>query len=167
MYAESKDELLAVTEKEFLKLSTLLDQVGSKAATRKREENTSLKDVIGHRAHWIKLFFGWYKDGRAGREVFFPAKGYKWNQLKEFNQNLRVEQSDLSWTDARKLLLSRHKKLLGFIKRHSNDELYGDSMKGAKNDWTVGRWVESVGPSHYRSAHKYARQCLRESKDRG
>ena len=161
MAAKNKDELLAVTEKELAKLFTLLDEIDTKTATKKRDEDTSLKDVIGHRAHWIALFLGWYKDGMAGKEVFFPAKGFKWNQLKEYNRQLRAKQASLNWDDAKKKLQSNHKKQLKFINSHSNKELYGGPMKGAKNDWTPGRWAEAAGPSHYRSASKYARQCLK------
>jgi len=157
--ATTKKELLAVTEKEFIKLSQLLDEISSKTATKKREENTSLKDVVAHRAHWIELFLGWYKDGQAGKEVFFPAKGYKWNQLKEYNKQLRMQQSGLNWNDAKKMLQSNHQKLIKFINSHSNKDLYGGPMKGAHNDWTPGRWAEAAGPSHYRSASKFARQC--------
>lgn len=163
MAAKSKDELLALTEKEFSKLSTLLDGMSIKAGTQKREENTSVKDVIGHRAHWIDLFLGWYKDGIAGKEVLFPAKGYKWNQLKEYNEHLRSQQSNLSWADARKKLQANHKKLIRFINAHSNGDLYGGPMKGADNDWTPGRWAEAAGPSHYRSASKYCRDCMKDS----
>lgn len=163
MAAKNKDELLAITEKEFSKLSVLLDEISAKTANMKREENTSVKDVVGHRAHWIELFLGWYKDGLADKEVFFPAKGYKWNQLKDYNKNLRTRQMSLSWTDARKALHSNHKKLINFINAHSNSDLYSGPMKGANNNWTPGRWAEAAGPSHCRSASKYVRQCMKES----
>lgn len=87
-----------------------------KTANKKRTKDTSLKDVNGHRAHWIELFLGWYKDGMTGKEVFFPAKGYKWNQLKEYNKNLRAQQANLDWTDVRNQLHTNHKKLVRFIK---------------------------------------------------
>jgi hypothetical protein len=161
MAATNKRELITATEKEFSKLVTLLDEIDEKIAIEKRDQNTSLKDVIGHRAHWIELFLGWYKDGVAGKEVFFPAKGYKWNQLKVYNQQLRSQQAGLSWNDAKKKLRSNHKKLLGFMNFHSNRKLYGAPMKGANNHWTPGRWAEAAGPSHYRSASKFARQCLK------
>jgi len=162
MAAQTKEQLLAVTEKEFAKLDTLLDELDAKMAVTKRQESTSIKDVVGHRAHWIMLFLGWYKDGMAGREVYFPAKGYKWNQLKDYNKQLRAEQSKLSWTDAKKQLRANHKKLVKFINKHKNSELYSAPMQGANNDWTPGRWAEAAGPSHYRSACKYIRQCLRD-----
>ena len=162
--ATSKQELLAVTVKEFARLNGLLDELGAAEANRKREDDTSIKDVVGHRAHWIKLFLGWYRDGRAGKTVYFPAKGYKWNQLKEYNRELRARQAKLSWTDVKRRLRTNHTKLLKFIEGHTDKELYGGPMQGANNDWTTGRWAEAAGPSHYRSAVKFIRKCLRESK---
>ena len=160
--AASKQELLDVTVKEFAKLDALIDELTAAEAKRKRDDDTSIKDVIGHRAHWIALFLGWYRDGQAGKEVYFPAKGYKWNQLKEYNRRLRSQQSKLSWTAAKKLLRGNHGKLLKFIDAHSDKALYGGPMKGAKNAWTPGRYAEAAGPSHYRSAVKFIRKCLRE-----
>ena len=161
--ATSKDELIAVTEKEFAKLSKLLD-LPEEFAVQKDDEDTSIKDVIGHRAHWIELFLGWYTDGMAGKEVHFPAKGYKWNELKRYNAVLRENQAGLTWEQAVSLLQKNHAKLSDFMNNHSNDELYAGPMQGANNDWTPGRWAEAAGPSHYRSAAKFVRARLRKNK---
>ena len=161
MPAQSKDELLAATRKEYRKLDTLVADVSDTEAVMKDMDNTSIKDVIGHRAHWIGLFLGWYADGMAEKEVFFPAPGYKWNQLKAYNAELRESQSGLSWIAVKLLLADNHARLLEFVNSHSNSELYGGPMKGANNDWTPGRWAEAAGPSHYRSAAKYVRQILK------
>lgn len=59
---------------------------------------------------------GWYGDGRAGKDVYFLAQGFKWNQLKEYNQNLRAEQDRLGWSDARDLLNASHRTLVAFMK---------------------------------------------------
>lgn len=161
MPAKNKRDLLLVTEREFAKLGTLLESVAASVATKKRQEDISIKDIVAHRGHWIQLFLGWYRDGMAGKEVFFPAKGFKWNQLKLYNAELRQRQAKLTWSAARKLLQRNHAKLLAFIEEHSDKELYGGPMKGARNDWTAGRWVEAAGASHYRSASKFVRQCLK------
>ena len=122
----------------------------------------SIKDIVGHRAHWIDLFLGWYADGQAGREVQFPAEGYKWNDLKRYNADLRVRQAGLSWSEARVMLADRHRALTSFIEGESDEKLYGGPMKGGNNKWPAGRWAEAAGPSHYRSAAKYVRARLRE-----
>jgi hypothetical protein len=162
--ATTKHDLIEVTDKEFAKLDKLIDTIDAEFALQLDEDDTSIKDVIGHRAHWIELFLGWYHDGMAGKEVYFPAKGYKWSELKRYNGELRKQQAKLSWADAVALLRTNHEKIRQFMAAHSDKELYGGPMKGANNDWTPGRWAEAAGPSHYRSAAKYLRARIRAAK---
>ncbi|MBY5933792.1 ClbS/DfsB family four-helix bundle protein [Tateyamaria omphalii] len=161
--AQNKADLAAITTKEFEKLNTLLDLIPADRAMEPVEDDTSIKDVIGHRAHWIDLFFGWYEDGQAGRAVFFPAEGYKWNDLKRYNADLRARQADLDWPGAVALLRNNHKRLRAFIETRSEAELYDGPLKGSNNKWRLGRWVEATGPSHYRSASKFIRKAVREN----
>lgn len=121
----------------------------------------SIKDVIGHRAHWIDLFLGWYHAGMNGDEVFFPAERYKWNDLKRYNVDLRQKQAHLDWAAARALLQSSYDTIIQFLSGQSDTDLYGGPMRGANNNWTPGRWAEAAGPSHYRSAAKFIRGVLR------
>ncbi len=133
--AACKADLLSVAAKEFAKLETLLDKVPNNVQTAPDSEadNATLKDIVGHRAHWIALFLGWYDDGQDGKDVAFPAPGYKWNDLKRFNADLRSEQADLSWADAREMLRRNHAKLVEFVEELSEDALYGGPMTGANN----------------------------------
>ncbi|WP_421701259.1 ClbS/DfsB family four-helix bundle protein [Aliiroseovarius sp.] len=161
--ATSKAEIIAITEKEWAKLTTLLDKVDEALATRPLDDGVTIKDTVAHRAHWTHLFLGWYADGQAGREVHFPAKGYKWNQLKPYNAMLRERHAGLSWAEARANLDTSHAALMDFYATHSDEDLYAGPMKGANNAWTPGRWSESAGASHYRSAAKWIRACLRSA----
>lgn len=157
MAATSKTELITVTNKEFDKLSKLIADVGEERALAKDGDDTSIKDIIAHRAEWIEMFLGWYHDGMAGKTVYFPAKGYKWNELKRYNAELRLKQANLSWEDAKQLFQAKAASLIDFMNSRSDEELYSGPMKGANNNWTPGRWAEAAGPSHYRSATKYVR----------
>lgn len=161
MAATTKDDLLAVAKTEFAKLDKLLVELDEQKALVKDQDDTSIKDIVGHRSHWIRLFFGWYHDGLDGKEVFFPAEGYKWNDLKRYNADLRAEQADLNWETARRDLRRAHDDLIEFIERSSDVDLYAGPMVGANNQWTPGRWAEAAGPSHYRSAAKYIRRRLK------
>lgn len=161
MPSTNRDELLAVAVKEFEKLTKLLDRVAAGAAMAKDDDDTSIKDVVAHRAHWIGLFLGWYHDGMAGQIVHFPAPGFKWSELKRYNAMLRAEQTGLGWTAACDDLRHAHGLLIDFIEQHGDVELYGGPMAGANNQWTPGRWAEAAGPSHYRSAAKYIRARLK------
>lgn len=158
--AQTKADLIAVSLKDFAKLEKLLDTVPENFRLIK-DEDTSLKDIVGHRAHWIDLFLGWHRDGLAGKTVHFPAEGYKWNDLKRYNADLRAMQSEMTWDDARLFLKDKHAELMAMLDAATENELYGGPMKGANNDWPAGRWAEAAGPSHYRSAAKYIRQRLR------
>lgn len=162
MAATSKAELIAVSDKEFDKLIKLVKSFQPDQAMEKQDEDTSVKDIIAHRAHWIDLFLGWYWDGQAGKAVYFPAEGYKWNDLKRYNADLRASQSDIDWSTAQILLQDGYEKLMRFIENRSEAELYGAPMKGAKNAWTPGRWAEAAGPSHFRSAAKYLRSVRKQ-----
>jgi hypothetical protein len=164
MAAKTKSELLNVTFKEFAKLEKIIDLFDADTAMEKRDGDTSVKDVVAHRAHWIDLFLGWYADGVAGKTVYFPAEGYKWNDLKRYNSDLRQRQSDLNWPKAVALLRANHSKLTDFIQSCADRELYSGPMKGANNAWTPGRWAEAAGPSHYRSASKYLRSSIKRDK---
>lgn len=160
MACTSKAELLELTEKEFAKLHRLIAPLTEDEA-RQSVEGTSIKDVIGHRAHWIRLYLRCYEDGMAGKKVYFPAEGYKWNDLKRYNSDLREKQAHLDWSDACALLRDRHAALRTFLLGKSDAELYSGPMLGANNKWTPGRWAEAAGPSHYRSATKFIRSILR------
>lgn len=158
--ATNRADLRAVTVNEYDKLAKLITPLSALQAAVVHDA-TTIKDVIGHRAHWTQLFLGWYAEGQAGKPVYFPAKGYKWNDLKRYNADLRLKQQDMSWDDVRTMLQETHDNLLNFIDTHSEPQLYGGPMKGANNKWTPGRWAEAAGASHYRSAAKYVRAALK------
>lgn len=164
MAALDKTALLDMTRLELNKLEQLLAGVDEATALGKDDQDTSIKDVVAHRAHWIELFLGWYADGLAGKAVAFPAPGYKWSELKRYNAELRTTQASMNWLTAQVLLRNNALKLVGFIEKQANDALYGGPMKGAHNDWTPGRWAEAAGPSHFRSAAKNIRARLKARK---
>ncbi len=161
MAAGSKAALLDLADKEFQKLTKLIGPIQDAEALAKDDDDTSIKDVVAHRAHWIDLYLGWYGDGQAGKTVYFPAEGYKWNDLKRYNLELRRSQRGMDWAASVEALREAHDKLRVFIQSLDDKQLYGGPMKGANNNWTPGRWAEAAGPSHYRSAAKYIRARLK------
>ncbi|PID37395.1 MAG: hypothetical protein CR993_00500 [Rhodobacterales bacterium] len=160
--ATNVTDLTAITEKEWGKLVKLLDSVPPELAGVKDADGWSITDLLNHRAHWIDLFFGWYEDGLAGKEVFFPAKGYKWNDLKKYNAEMLGRYAGRSFDEARAALEAGHKRLMDFYAASDDAALYSGPMQGANNKWTPGRWSEANGAAHYRSAAKYIRKRLRE-----
>jgi hypothetical protein len=99
----------------------------------------------------------------AGKTVYFPAKGYKWSDLKRYNADLRKRHAHLDWAAAVAAFQDAHDRLVQFLTEKLNSELYVNPMYGAYNNWTPGRWAEAAGPSHYRSAAKFIRLVLRSN----
>ncbi|PIE14805.1 MAG: hypothetical protein CSA68_09010 [Rhodobacterales bacterium] len=162
--ATTRADLLAVTEKEFTKLTKLLADLGEEAALCEYEDSTTIKDVIGHRAHWSDLFLGWYAQGQETGQADIPAKGYKWSQIKEYNDQLREQQRGLGWDEVREMLAASHARLIDFIENQTDSTLYAAPMTGGNGKWTTGRFAEAAGASAYRSAAKFVRAALRAQK---
>lgn len=163
MAATSKAELLGSLENEWAKLQALVRSVPAPLALTKDSDDTSIKDIIGHRAEWIALYLKWVQDGAAGHAVHMPAEGYKWNALKPLNAAIRAQQSDMNWADVQDLLATRKAALVALLETCDDAALYGGPMIGGNGKWTMGRYGESVGPSHFRSAAKYIRGRIRAS----
>lgn len=157
--ATTRDALLTVTDREWTKLSGLLDTVPEDLACAPRGDDPSIRDIVAHRAHWVTLFFQWLDEGEAAQ---MPDHGVKWNQLKAYNAGLRDRYAALSWEQARDWLAREQARLRAWIVATDEDALYSGPMPGGTG-WTRGRYAEAAGPSHCRSAAKYIRGVLKAS----
>jgi hypothetical protein len=73
--ATNRADLIAVTEKEYARLATLIGGIPADMALRKAEDDTSIKDIVAHRANWIGLFFGWVAARARGRSGSPAGRG--------------------------------------------------------------------------------------------
>jgi hypothetical protein len=155
--ATTQADLIATTEKEWAKLTALLDRVPEPLAASADADGITPTDILTHRAHWIGLFFQWLSEGEDAQ---MPDHGVKWNQLKPYNADLRARYAHMTWPQARAWLADQHARLLDWIGKSDDAQLYGAPMPGGTG-WTVGRYAEAAGPSHYRSAAKYIRARIK------
>lgn len=162
--ATTKHDLITICDRDFAKLTVLLDGLTTRDALAEDPEGWSIKDVVLHRAHWVHLTLGWAHAGRHGQHPEMPAPGYKWNDLKRYNAELKTRQAGISWPAARDALREAHLTLMREIDALDEGALYGGPMPGAKNHWPTGRYLEACGASHYRSAAKFIRKQQREAK---
>ena len=163
--ATNKTDLLAVFDKDLAKLRKTLDGVDeATAALSAPDDDTTIKGVIAHRTHWMGMFHGWYEDGAAGREVHVPAKGYKWNQLKQYNTPLYALGNSKPWEELSVDFEAACDRLRRFIAEQSEAALYTSGVPAWTGKWTLGRYAEASGPSHFRSANTYIRKVLRNAK---
>ena len=164
MAATTKGDLMAVCEKDYARLRTLIDGIPEEMATRRFDEGVTIKDTVGHRAHWIGLFFTWLDEIAEHGKADMPAKGYKWSELKPYNAKVRDAQAGMRWDEVREMLADRHARLMAHLNARSQDDLYGAPLPGGSGArWTEGRYAEASGASHYRSAAKVIRACLRQA----
>lgn len=162
--ATNAQDLLAVFDKELARLQKTLDGVDEAMASRHTADDAvTIKGVIAHRTHWIGLFFDWYADGVAGKTVETPAPGVKWNQLKAYNAPIYEAANGRRWSDLRAEFDAATARLRAFIAESDDALLYEPGLYDWMNTWTIGRWAEASGPSHFRSANSYIRKVLRES----
>ncbi len=159
--AQDKAALLEVTEREWSKLQALLDQVSEADAVQPDADGWSIRDVVVHRAHWIDLFLGWVDAVTSGAPLHMPAKGYKWNELKPYNEMVRADAHAIGWAAARENLNRRHAALMALVASLDDVALYGARMSD-QSKWTTGRYAEASGPSHYRSASRFVRAMMRQ-----
>ncbi|MEM9999498.1 MAG: ClbS/DfsB family four-helix bundle protein [Pseudomonadota bacterium] len=160
--ATNNADLLAVFDKDLQKLHATLAKIDEDNANLAApDDEVSIKGIIAHRIHWIGMFHTWYEDGVAGRTVYVPAKGYKWNQLKAYNASLYAAGDRMKWDEARRAFDKAAAKLRAFIADRDDDELYGQGVYEWTGKWTLGRFAEASGPSHFRSAGTYIRKALK------
>ena len=160
--ATNKQELLQVFDKEFKTLNTTLEKVNEVTAQLSPpDDSASIKGIVSHRTHWMEMFHRWYEDGMAGREVHIPAEGYKWSQLKEYNARLYALGDTLPWAKLLSEFCGACTRLRTFIEACEDDELYTADVHAWTGKWTLGRYAEASGPSHFRSANAYIRKTLK------
>lgn len=160
--ASNKSDLLAVFDRDLAKLRKTLDDIDEEQSFLSApDDTTTIKGIIAHRTHWMGMFHGWYEDGVAGREVYVPAKGYKWNQLKAYNAPLYAKGDETPWADLLSEFEAACDKLRRFIEAHDDHDLYTGGAHPWTGKWTLGRFAEASGPSHFRSANTYIRKALR------
>lgn len=163
--ATNKSELLAVFDKDLAKLKKTLEAVDEETSTLSAPDDAvTVKGIIAHRTHWMGMFHHWYEDGVSGREVFVPAKGYKWNQLKAYNAPVYAKGDETPWPDLLSAFDAACDRLRSFIVARDDQELYADGVHAWTGKWTLGRYAEASGPSHFRSANSYIRKALKAAR---
>ena len=160
--ATSQSELLAAFDKTLALLKADIAGLSEAEGNMAWPEGDawSIKAILYHRAHWIDLFFQWVAAENAGET---PAVGVKWNELKAYNGALLPEAGKLSWADVYTLFEAKQAALRAWIAVQDGGWLYQTGHYPWMNKWTLGRWAESAGPAHFRSARKGIRKILKEN----
>lgn len=160
--AINQANLLMIFDKELSKLRSTLGGIDADTARKSLpDDDTTVKGVIAHRIHWMGLFHKWFDDGAAGRTVHLPDEGVKWNQLRAYNAPIYARGDAADWRQLQSDFDAACAKLRAFIADHDPAKLYAQGAYDWTGKWTLGRYAEAAGPSHFRSANTYIRKVLR------
>lgn len=150
--ATDRHDLITRCDRDFARLTVLLDHLRPDLALVQDADGWSIRDVIAQRTHWIHLTLGWARDGRAGARPAIPAPGIGWQDRARYDAALRDAHSGDSWTGVRQALRAAHLELMREIDGLDDAALYGGPMPGADSPWSTGRFLEACGPRAYRAA---------------
>ncbi|MGR5129915.1 ClbS/DfsB family four-helix bundle protein [Photobacterium swingsii] len=99
----------------------------------------SVCDSLAYLLGWGKLVLYWYEEKAAGRDVEFPADGYKWNQLGQLAQHFQHEYRDWSFIALQQDLQITTVSIVTLIDSLDNTELYEQPWY---EKWTLGRMIQ-------------------------
>ncbi len=157
--ARTKQQLLDFGDKEYQRLTSLVDDLNEEQLTRQFVyEQRSCKDILAHLHAWHLLFLGWYEEGMAGGKPEKPAPGYTFKTTPALNEKLYHDYKDMPWDDVRDRFQATHEQVMGIVQQHSPADL---EEKG-KYAWTgttdMASYLASATSSHYQWASELIRK---------
>lgn len=161
---KSKEELLKLSQENFLKLIALLDSYSDKE--RKRDFpagtlNRNIKDVLIHLHEWHIMFLDWYKIGMQGGKPDMPSKGYTWQTMPDLNRQIQLKNKDIAYETAKELLNSSYKSVQKVIEKHTDQELFEKKRFKWTGTTSLGTYLVSNSSSHYAWAIKLIRKSMK------
>lgn len=76
-----------------------------------------------HLYEWHAMLERWYKEGMDGDIPIMPARGFKWRTIKLLNMQIWENYQDVTLNQALKKLKLSHKRVMGLIESHTNEEI--------------------------------------------
>ena len=148
----TKDELLALSSKNYHKLTELIDSLSKEEQEMKfpfEDRDKNIRDVLGHLHEWHLMMIEWYTAGMKGENPVIPAEGYTWKTLPGLNAVIWKKYQNVSLKDARKKLNNSHIEIEALIKSHTNDELFTKKLYPWTKTTSLGSYFISSTSSHY------------------
>ncbi|EBF7355962.1 ClbS/DfsB family four-helix bundle protein [Salmonella enterica] len=163
---QTKAELLTAIEKEFGKLISYINVIPSELTTVKSMEGhakgteMSVHNLVAYLLGWNKLVVKWLTNDEKGLTIDFPETGYKWNQLGLLAQKFYSDYSELSYQSLSSELQAEKEKIVTFINKRTDGELYGKPWYGK---WTMGRMISFNTSSPYANANGRLRKWAKNN----
>lgn len=103
------------------------------------------KQMIAYQLGWMNLLLDWDRDEVAGKEVFMPSLGYKWNQLGKLYQSFYKEYQDQTLHELMEKFVKTVDLLTKWLDDFSDEELFQPGGRKwasqAPSNWPIWKWV--------------------------
>ncbi len=161
---KTKDELLALGQKNFNKLNDLVDSYSKDELNKEFPKgylNRNIRDVLAHLHHWHLMVLDWYAMDLQGKMPDMPANGYTWKTLPDLNREIWRKYSDVELKEVRMLLRTSFDKVQKIIIGHTNDELFEKKRYKWTGTTSLAAYLISATSSHYDWAYKLINKCTK------
>lgn len=148
--ARNKEQLLEYGKREFDTLMQHVADLSEEELTKKFVfDNHSVKDIISHLHEWHNMFLIWYKEGMAENGYEMPKPGYTWKDIPKLNEEIYKKYADVSFKKILKDLKTSHRKILGIVMKHSDEELTEKKRYAWTGSTNMASYLASATSSHY------------------
>jgi hypothetical protein len=162
--AQTKEQLISYTKEEKEKLYEYLKQIKELDLEDKYVfDNRKPKDIVAHLVAWHKLMDNWYTVGMKGEKPEIPAPGYTFKDSDELNEKLFQDYKDIGLEEILKEFEEYDKKLIGYVKKHTNEDLYTKKKYKWTGTTSIGSYMTSALSSHYVWGNELLRKFIKRN----
>jgi hypothetical protein len=101
--------------------------------------------MIAYQLGWMALLRQWDVDELAGKEVFMPSPGFKWNKLGALYERFYDEYSSYSLAELSVMFKDAVKGLCLWIDGFSEEELFKTGRRkwasSTPSNWPIWKWI--------------------------
>jgi hypothetical protein len=91
----------------------------------------------------------WYKIGMSGKKPAIPAEDVTWQKLPVLNHRIYDKYKGTDLKQAIMLFKKSHKKIMGLIEKHTDEELFTKKKYAWTGTTSLGAYLISATSSHY------------------
>ncbi len=160
---KSKDELLQMSEANFLMLFGYIEGLSDSEQNKEFPEGTmnrNIRDVLAHLHHWHLMLLDWYQVGMSGQKPVMPAKGYTWKTTPELNRWIWEHYQNTDLKEVKRLLKESHEKVKQIMEQHTDDALFEKKRYPWTGSTSLGSYLVSASSSHYDWALKLIKKAV-------
>ena len=159
----TRKELIDILESSFTKLMNELDGAGPHVGELPCVDDWTVKDLLAVRLWWTEHVITWVREGRDGKPLDLPAKGYSWKETPQLNGEIVCESQTRAYKDIVAALRNGFRNTIAVIDSLDDRELLEPRMFRWAGNYPVARWLSMNTARQYTTARTFVRRALREA----